>query len=73
MRDYHCSVSLGILWRENQNTMIVESQIDFPATTQKPNIINHEHNGISINWSITLSCLLHLTTSLILSYKLSSS
>lgn len=30
-RDYHCSVSLRILWRENQNTMIVESQIDFPS------------------------------------------
>lgn len=47
MRDYHCSVSLGILWREN--TMIVQSQIDFPATTQKPNIINHKGNGISIH------------------------
>lgn len=40
VRDYHCSVSLGILWRENQNTMIVESQIDCPAITQRPYLIN---------------------------------
>lgn len=40
MRDYHCSVSLGILWRENQNTMIVESQIDCPTPTQRPYLIN---------------------------------
>lgn len=42
VRDYHCSVSLGILWRENQNTMIVESQIDSPSTTQRPKVINHQ-------------------------------
>lgn len=35
VRDYHGSVSFGILWKENQNTMIVEGQINFPTTTQK--------------------------------------
>lgn len=35
VKDYHCSVSLGILWRENQNTMIVDSHKDFSCSHPK--------------------------------------